>query len=42
MTDATLSEQLGDQQGEQRMDRRDRLRAGQSGLGDGPRQVEIE
>src|SRR5512135_3662667 len=37
VTDAPLAEQLGDEQGEQRLQRRDLLRAGQPRIGDGLR-----
>ena len=42
MADAPLAKQLGDQQGEQRLQGRDRLGAGQTRIGNGLGQVEVE
>ena len=42
VTDAPLAEELGDQQREQRLQRRDLLRAGQLRMADGLRQVEVQ
>ncbi|HKM55050.1 MAG TPA: hypothetical protein VJY33_16695 [Isosphaeraceae bacterium] len=41
MTDSPLSEKFGDQQREQRLQRRNLLRAGQLRMGDGLGQLEV-